>query len=92
MIVNSGNILQDKEETKQRWTEYCSELYKDSNESDTVSPELEEIAPPPTDDNEDLILIEEVEAAIKRLKRNKSPGTDGIVGEAIQAGGDRLIK
>jgi len=33
-----------------------------------------------------------VEKAIKRLKLNKSPGTHGIVAEAIQAGGIRLAK
>ena len=37
-------------------------------------------------------MLEDVEAAIKRLKRNKSPDTDGIVGEAKQAGGIRLAK
>ena len=57
-----------------------------------VTPELEAISPPPTDDQEDHIMLEEVEAAIKRLKRNRSPGTDGIVGDAIQAGGIKLAK
>jgi len=42
------------------------ELYKE----DTVTPELEAISPPSTDDQRDLILLEEVEAAIKQLKRN----------------------
>ena len=37
-------------------------------------------------------MLEEVEAVIKRLKWNKSLGTGGIVGEAIQAGGIRLAK
>jgi hypothetical protein len=53
--------------------------------------ELEQIAPPPTDDEAHDILYEEVEAAVKRLKRNKSPGTDGITGEMIQAGGEMLM-
>jgi len=42
---NNGKILQDREETKQRWTEYCSELYKDTAKEDTVKSELEAISP-----------------------------------------------
>jgi len=81
----NGKILQDKEETKQRWTEYCSELYKDTAKEGTVTP-------PSIDDQGDYIMLELVEKAIKRLKRNKSLGTDGIVGEATQAGGIKLAK
>jgi len=33
-----------------------------------------------------------VEAAVKRLKKNKSPGIDDITGEMIQAGGDRVAE
>jgi hypothetical protein len=33
----------------------------------------------------------EVEVAIGKLKRNKSPGVDQILGELIQAGGDTLL-
>jgi len=89
---NNGKILQDEEETKQWWTEYCSELYRDTAKEDTVTPELEAITPLSIDDQGDHILLEEVEKAIKRLKRNKSLGTDGIVGEALQAGGIELTK
>ena len=34
------------------------------------------------------ILLEELERVVKPLKRNKSPGTDGIAGDLIQAGGE----
>jgi len=30
-----------------------------------------------------------VEKAVNRLKKSKGPGTDGITGEMIQAGGER---
>lgn len=36
------------------------------------------------------ITIEEVRAAIKKLKRNKSPGIDGIIGEMFIYGEDIL--
>ena len=38
------------------------------------------------------ILFEEVQAAIDRLKRNKSPRTDRITAEMIQAGGEPLAR
>ena len=86
----NGKMLQEKKEVKKRWTEYCSGLYTDSGNSDTVIAELDQISPPPNDDEMHDILHEEVEAAVKRLKKNKSPGIDDITGEMIQAGGDRV--
>src|SRR6266536_4583295 len=72
-----GKILMDKEETQKRWTEYCRELYQDSDQENTVLlQELEKISPPLKDDKKDNILYEEVEKAIKQLKKNKSTGTD----------------
>ena len=37
------------------------------------------------------ILRESVEAAVKLLKKGKSPGIDNIPGELVQAGGDAVI-
>jgi len=81
-------MLQRKEETKKRWTEYCSNLYNNTGNSDCLIAELEQITPTPTEDATQDILYEEVETAIKRLKAQKSPGTDGITSEMIQARGD----
>jgi hypothetical protein len=86
----NGKMLQEKEDVKKRWTEYCSGLYSDSGNSDTLLAELYQISPPPNNDVMDDILYEEVEAATKRLKKHKSPGSDGITGEMIQAGGEKL--
>ena len=38
------------------------------------------------------ILLSEIEALIKRLKRNKAPGEDNITGGVLQDGGDGMIK
>ena len=38
------------------------------------------------------ILQSEVEASIKRLKRNKAPGEDNITGGILQDGGDAMIQ
>src|SRR6218665_3005524 len=54
--------------------------------------ELRDISPPDEEDERDVILYEEVERAVIHLKKNKSPKTDGVVGEMIKAGGDEMIK
>ena len=54
--------------------------------------ELRDVSPPDEEDERDVILYEEVERAVIHLKKNKSPKTDGVVGEMIKAGGDEMIK
>jgi len=53
--------------------------------------ELSEMTPPPSDNTDDNILWEEVMDAVRRLKRNKSPGNGGITAEMIKAGGEKLL-
>jgi len=52
----NGKMLQGKEETKERCTEYCSSLYNNTGNSDRLIAELEQIAPPPTKDGTQAIL------------------------------------
>ena len=87
-----GKILQDKGEVKKRWTEYCSELYKITEDNSEIIRELEEITPPSREDEEEDILLAEVEAAINKLKNYKAPGIDRITGEIVKAGGEALTK
>ena len=86
-----GIVLQSKDEIKQRWTQYCSSLYKDHGGGDEMVKELDEITPPIDEDPQD-ILYEEVEKAIRSLKCHKSPGSDGITAEMLQAGGEQLAR
>jgi hypothetical protein len=58
-----GTILQSKDEIKQRWTQYCSSLYKDHGGGDEMVKELEEITPPSDEDPQD-ILYAEVQKAV----------------------------
>ena len=90
-IVRSheGNLLQSKEAIKKRWTQYCSNLYKDNSGRDIVIKELEEISPPIQQESHD-ILFSEVEQAIQSLKKNKSPGLDGIPDELLHSGAESL--
>ena len=86
---HDGNLLQSKEAIKKRWTQYCSNLYKDNGGGDILIKELEQISPPIQQESHD-ILLSEVEQAIQSLKKNKSPGLDGIQAELLQSGEESL--
>ena len=51
-----------------------------------MAEDLKKITPTSTEEPQN-ILYSEVEEAIRTLKRNKSPGPDGITAEMIQADG-----
>ncbi|CAF5083158.1 unnamed protein product, partial [Rotaria magnacalcarata] len=84
-------MLQTKDDIKRRWTQYCSSLYKDPGGGNGMIKELVYIAPPEDEVPQD-ILYSEVQTAINSLKTNKSPGSDGITAEMLQAGGEPLSR
>ena len=47
--------------------------------------------PPAANNANHPILREEVEAAVKSLKRGKSAGVDNIPGELLQQGGEAMV-
>ena len=82
-----GKCLTEEQDILKRWTEYCLELY---NYRTTGDPEVPNV-PPATNNDDYPILREEVEAAMKSLKKGKSAGVDNIPGELVQAGGEEMI-
>ena len=83
----AGNCLTEERDILKRWTEYCSELY---NHRATGDPGITQV-PPATNTDNYPILREEVEAAVRSLKKGKSAGVDDIPAELIQAGGETMI-
>ena len=83
----SGTCLTENEDVLKRWTEYCSELY---NYRATGDPEVLNV-PPATNNDNHPILREELEAAVKTLKKGKSARVDNIQAEMVQAGGEDMI-
>ena len=79
--------LTEERDTLKRWTEYCSEVYTHTTTGD---PKLLDVLPPINNDSYS-ILREEIEAAVKSLKKSKSTGVDNIPSELIQAGGEAMI-
>ena len=77
-----GTCLPENEDILKRWTEYCSELY---NYRATGDPEVLSV-PPASNNSNHPILREEVEAAMKSLKRRKLVGVDNIPAELLQQG------
>ena len=52
---------------------------------------LEMITPSSTEEQQNILYFED-EEAVRTLKRNKSPGSDGITAEMIQADGEQLVR
>ena len=82
-----GTCLTENEDILKRWTEYCSEKY---NYRATGDPEVLNV-PPATNNANHPILLEEVEAAVKLLKKGKSAGVDNIPSELLQQGGEATV-
>ena len=83
-VINdkNGTTLTETDTIKERWAEYCNELYqlKDQAIVSTESQELHDVEPPP--------LLSEVCTAMNELKTGKSPGYDDIPAELWKATGD----
>ena len=84
-----GELLTNKDEVTKRWTEYCSNLY--NLELNTNNSVLQPISPPVEVNTMPPILKEEVEAALKSLQPNKSPGIDNIPSELLKHGGEEIV-
>ena len=70
-----GKCLTEEQDILKRWSEYCSQ----SCYRATGDPEVLNV--PPATDNDNVnypILREEVETAVKSLKKGKSAGADNI--------------
>ena len=76
-----GKCLTEEQDILKRWSEYCFQLY---NYGATGDPEVLNV-PPATDNDNYPILREEVEAAVKSLKKGKSAGADNVPAKLVQA-------
>jgi hypothetical protein len=80
-----SDLLADSHNILNWWKNYFSQLLKVHMVSDVRQTEIhtaKQLVPDPSPF--------EVEIAIEKLKRYKSPGSDGIPAELIQAGGEIL--
>jgi hypothetical protein len=78
MKEDNGDLLADSHSILNRWKNYFSQVWNVHRVSDVKQIEIHTADPSPF----------EVEIAIAKLKRYKSPGCDEILAELIQAGGE----
>ena len=83
----SGKCLTEEQQILNRWTAYCSKLYSHNTNGDPAVLNC----PQTTEEDDCPILLEEVKAEVKSLKKGKSAGIDNIPAELVQAGGETLI-
>jgi hypothetical protein len=88
-VINDSNgiTLTGTEEIKDRWADYCSTLYRNSDDN----PNLTGNTPTIKEDDILLPLKSEVRHAIQRLKKRKASGIDEIPGELWQASGEEGV-
>jgi hypothetical protein len=81
--AENGDLLAESHSILNRWKNYFCQLLNDYGVNDVRQTEIHKAEP---------LLLEpsssEVEIAIEKLKRYKSPGIDQIPAELIQAGGE----
>jgi len=78
----SGKVIVDEKGIKGTRKEYTEKLMKEKNEWDhSISTTVKEGLA-------DCIRIDEIAAALKKMKKYKAPGLSGLVAEMIQTTGD----
>jgi len=75
----SGKVIVDEKGIKGSWKEYMEKLMNEENEWDHG------ILAGVTEGPANCIRIDEVAAALKKMKRHKVPGLSGLVAEMKQA-------
>jgi hypothetical protein len=85
----NGDVITEKDDIINRWKDHFHELLN-SMEQEKEPPIMQDHND--TNEEESSPTIEEVEMAIQKLKKNKTPGTDKIPAELFKYGGNELVK
>ena len=80
--VVSGKVIVIEKGIKDSWKEYMEKLINEENEWDHRIEATVKEGPA------GCIRMDEVAAALKKMKRHKAPGMSGLVAELIQSTGD----
>ena len=73
-----GTVAMEMNEVLDRWREYIAELYEDEREEQDITVIMEGPS----------IMKAEIEKSVKKMKRGKAAGEDGIMVEMVRALGD----
>jgi hypothetical protein len=83
----SGKVLTESEEIKDRWKTYCENLYASQEDTSNVQNDVHYLV---HCDDEPNILLSEVKEAIRKLKTEKAPGMDDIPSELLKQADDSV--
>jgi hypothetical protein len=83
-----GKLLTTDAAIRDRWSEYCNELYNFDLKVDPTI--LDSLWKDQTQEPIADLLMCEVTDAIAKLKKGKAAGIDGVVAELIKGGGDAV--
>ena len=82
----NGSTLCNGENIKERWEQYCEDLYKtnDNTTQNKIAFKRDDEEPPP--------LWSEINKAIKDLKNNKSTGIEEVAAKLVKNGGENVTE
>ena len=89
---SEGNVMTEPTRVKSRWSEYFEQLL---NVDDGRRAELTEVRGGGGDENVNTnmdVRVDDVRRAVKKLKKGKSPGVDGITSEMLKYGGECVLE
>ena len=86
-----GNMVTEKNDVKRRWREYFEDLLNVDNGrvAELMDARIR------VDGNERMemeVTVEDVRKAVKKLKKGKAPGVDGITSEMLCSGGSCVLE
>jgi hypothetical protein len=87
----NGEIIGGEQEGLDRWVEYFEELLNGENYEENLEGENNIQMEQGQKEDEVPPSKEQITEIIRKLKNNKSPGTDGLTAELFKYGGQRLL-
>jgi hypothetical protein len=90
----NGEVLNERNEVSERWSEYFENLLnvEDEREVDVPCMGIANGRHGRIEEQRGDICMEEVKMALRKLKNGKAPGVDEVEGEIIKAGGEWLME